>query len=63
MLKPQIVKTLPNVENFLRHCQRKDFNNALMCLGKAHELDPEDKHLASQYGLCLARAGRRRCPA
>ena len=25
MLKPQIVKTLPNVENFLRHCQRKDF--------------------------------------
>ena len=25
MLKPHIVKTLPNVENFLRHCQRKDF--------------------------------------
>ena len=25
MLKPQIIKTLPNVENFLRHCQRKDF--------------------------------------
>ncbi len=25
MLKPQIVKNLPNVENFLRHCQRKDF--------------------------------------
>ena len=25
MLKPQIVKTLPNVENFLRHCQRRDF--------------------------------------
>ena len=25
MLKPQILKTLPNVENFLRHCQRKDF--------------------------------------
>ena len=23
MLKPQIVKTLPNVENFLRHCQRQ----------------------------------------
>lgn len=25
MLKPHIVKNLPNVENFLRHCQRKDF--------------------------------------
>ena len=25
MLKPHIIKTLPNVENFLRHCQRKDF--------------------------------------
>ena len=25
MLKPQIVKTLPDVENFLRHCQRKDY--------------------------------------
>jgi CRP/FNR family transcriptional regulator, cyclic AMP receptor protein len=25
LLKPQILKTLPNVENFLRHCQRKDF--------------------------------------
>lgn len=25
MLKPQIVQSLPNVENFLRHCQRKDY--------------------------------------
>jgi CRP/FNR family transcriptional regulator, cyclic AMP receptor protein len=25
LLKPQIIKTLPNVENFLRHCQRRDF--------------------------------------
>jgi CRP/FNR family cyclic AMP-dependent transcriptional regulator len=25
LLKPQIVQTLPNVENFLRHCQRKDY--------------------------------------
>jgi CRP/FNR family cyclic AMP-dependent transcriptional regulator len=25
LLKPQIIKSLPNVENFLRHCQRKDF--------------------------------------
>ena len=25
MLKPQIVQSLPNVENFLRHCQRSDY--------------------------------------
>jgi len=25
VLKPQIVNTLPDVENFLRHCQRKDY--------------------------------------
>ena len=25
MLKPQVVKTIPNVENFLRHCQRQDY--------------------------------------
>lgn len=25
MLKPHILKTLPNVENFLRHCQRRDY--------------------------------------
>ncbi|MFT4614178.1 MAG: CRP/FNR family cyclic AMP-dependent transcriptional regulator [Bacteroidia bacterium] len=25
LLKPQIVQSLPNVENFLRHCQRKDY--------------------------------------
>ncbi len=25
MLKPHIVQNLPNVENFLRHCQRKDY--------------------------------------
>jgi CRP/FNR family cyclic AMP-dependent transcriptional regulator len=25
LLKPQVVQTLPNVENFLRHCQRKDY--------------------------------------
>ena len=25
MLKPQITNTLPNVENFLRHCQRKSY--------------------------------------
>jgi CRP/FNR family cyclic AMP-dependent transcriptional regulator len=25
LLKPQLVQAIPNVENFLRHCQRKDF--------------------------------------
>jgi CRP/FNR family cyclic AMP-dependent transcriptional regulator len=25
VIKPQLVKTIPNVENFLRHCQRQDF--------------------------------------
>jgi len=25
LLKPQLVQSLPNVENFLRHCQRKDY--------------------------------------
>ena len=25
MLKPQVVKTIPNVESFLRHCQRRDY--------------------------------------
>ena len=25
MVKPQILRALPNVENFLRHCQRKDY--------------------------------------
>jgi CRP/FNR family cyclic AMP-dependent transcriptional regulator len=25
MLKPPVTRTIPNVENFLRHCQRKDY--------------------------------------
>jgi CRP/FNR family cyclic AMP-dependent transcriptional regulator len=25
VIKPQIVNTIPNVENFLRHCQRRDY--------------------------------------
>ena len=25
MIKPQVVKAIPNVEQFLRHCQRKDY--------------------------------------
>lgn len=27
MIKPQILKTIPNVENFLRHCQRKVYKS------------------------------------
>ncbi|TXS89011.1 cAMP-activated global transcriptional regulator CRP [Parahaliea maris] len=27
MLKPQIVNAIPNVESFLRHCQRRDYAN------------------------------------
>ena len=25
VIKPQVVKTIPNVENFLRHCQRREY--------------------------------------
>jgi len=32
MLKPQVVNTLPNVENFLRHCQRKDYKSKSVVL-------------------------------
>jgi Flp pilus assembly protein TadD len=57
------VKTNPSAptlwyEQGVIYCQRKDFTNALLCLGKAHQLDPQDRHVATQYGLCLARAGK-----
>jgi CRP/FNR family transcriptional regulator, cyclic AMP receptor protein len=32
MLKPQVVRALPNVENFLRHCQRKDYKTKSVVL-------------------------------
>ena len=32
MLKPQIVNTLPHVENFLRHCQRQDYKSKSVVL-------------------------------
>ena len=32
MLKPQVVNTIPNVENFLRHCQRKDYKSKSVVL-------------------------------
>jgi tetratricopeptide (TPR) repeat protein len=37
---------------------RKDFPNAVVCLGKAHEIEPQNRILAAQYGLCLAYIGR-----
>ena len=32
MLKPQVTNTLPNVENFLRHCQRQDYKSKSVVL-------------------------------
>jgi CRP/FNR family cyclic AMP-dependent transcriptional regulator len=32
VLKPQITNTLPNVENFLRHCQRQDYKSKSVVL-------------------------------
>ena len=32
VLKPQIINTLPNVENFLRHCQRQDYRSKALVL-------------------------------
>ncbi len=37
LLKPQLVQTLPNVENFLRHCQRKDYKAKAPILKQGEE--------------------------
>lgn len=39
MLKPQLVQTLPNVENFLRHCQRKDYKAKSSILKQGEDAD------------------------
>ncbi len=39
MIKPQIVKALPNVENFLRHCQRKDYKAKSVVLKQGEQAD------------------------
>jgi len=39
LLKPQIVQTLPNVENFLRHCQRKDYKAKSVILKQGESSD------------------------
>lgn len=40
MLKPQVVNTLPNVESFLRHCQRKDYKakSAILKQGETSDI-------------------------
>ena len=39
MIKPQIVKALPNVENFLRHCQRRDYKAKSVVLKQGEQAD------------------------
>ena len=39
MLKPQVVRALPNVENFLRHCQRKDYKAKSVVLKQGEASD------------------------
>jgi tetratricopeptide (TPR) repeat protein len=45
-------------EQGMVQCSRKDLNSAVQCLAKAHELEPDNGHYATQYGLCLARMGK-----
>jgi tetratricopeptide (TPR) repeat protein len=57
------IKQIPNspllwYEEGIVACQRKDFPDALKCLGKAHQLDPENHLFGAQYGLLLARTGQ-----
>ncbi len=39
MLKPQITRNIPNVENFLRHCQRKDYKAKSVILKQGEASD------------------------
>ena len=39
MLKPQLMQTLPNVESFLRHCQRRDFKAKAPILKQGEQSD------------------------
>jgi len=39
LLKPQLVQNLPNVESFLRHCQRKDFKAKAPILKQGEQSD------------------------
>ena len=39
MLKPQLVNAIPNVENFLRHCQRRDYKAKSVILREGGDSD------------------------
>ena len=39
MLKPQVTQSIPNVENFLRHCQRKDYKAKSVVLKQGEVCD------------------------
>ena len=39
MLKPQLVNAIPNVENFLRHCQRRDYKAKSVILREGEASD------------------------
>jgi Tfp pilus assembly protein PilF len=40
------------------HCRRKDWQQAIQCLQKAHDLDPGNRTYSKALGLTLAAAGR-----
>jgi len=42
----------------LCHARQKEWEPALGNLGRAHQLDPENRQYANSLGFCLARAGR-----
>ena len=39
MIKPQVLKAIPNVENFLRHCQRRDYKSKSVILREGDTSD------------------------
>ncbi len=39
MIKPHILQTIPNVENFLRHCQRRDYKSKSVILREGDNSD------------------------
>jgi len=39
MIKPQVLQAIPNVENFLRHCQRRDYKSKAVILREGDNSD------------------------
>ena len=39
MIKPQILNAIPNVENFLRHCQRQDYKAKSVIMNQGEKSD------------------------